>query len=87
MIEIPKIIKLITNNNLYFNFLTSSTVFISFYRMNIFCHHPIIKIFIILEKILELEMVYHRWLDNWIDDKKYSFVRDEIKRFVDEVKN
>ena len=28
----------------------------------------------------------NRWLDNWLDDKNSSFVRDEIKRLVDEVK-
>ena len=28
----------------------------------------------------------NRWLYNWIDDKNSSFVRDEIKRLVDEVK-
>ena len=28
----------------------------------------------------------NRWLDNWLDDRKSSFVRDEIKRLVDEVK-
>ena len=28
----------------------------------------------------------NRWLDNWIDDSKYSGIRDEIKRLVDEVK-
>ena len=27
-----------------------------------------------------------RWLDYWLDDKKSSFVRDEIKRLIDEVK-
>ena len=28
----------------------------------------------------------NRWLDNWIDDKNSYFVRDEIKRLVDEIK-
>ena len=28
----------------------------------------------------------NRWLDNWIDNKNSYFVRDEIKRLVDEIK-
>ena len=28
----------------------------------------------------------NRWLENWLDDKTSSFIRDEVKKVVDEIK-